>query len=201
MKTLRRRNQHGATLASVLVGLAVASIAILGINDLFKIHLDQVARTMAALDGVELRTDVAQVLSNPTLCTCQLDWTTNLQRASYLRINTTQSAPPDIDLGLLRSSCDFSSDDNIIAAAGRPLPRSQSRLHVDSVRITGLKRIAANKYRGMLSIGLRSSTQGNVLAPVNHMVSFKLDPTTPPESRRIQLCSGDEDRSAPRDSP
>lgn len=171
------------------VVLAVGLSILLGglVSPLINMSVEQMHSTEQKAEILELNLELVRWVRK-SACACNLDRDANAPRAAVLSIDTTNPNPPDIDLRVLRSSCDFAAADNILAESALPLPRSTSRIDVDRVLLRNLRPIdAANRYSADLVVSFRST--GASHKPISIGMVLEIDPNSgSPSSRKIVNC-------------
>ncbi len=184
---LPRIGQSGNTLVGIV--LAAGVLAIIGagaasMQENFSRHSQIIS---LKVDSTTLARDVTAVMSSADVCSCQLNRDTNTARAAALNLDVSDlSQIPDIELGLLRNSCDFAINDNILAQSGAILTSSQSRLAVERVLIRHIRPVTSEKFVAILEI---SFPQTFGFRPISIPFRFSIDPAAgTPSTRKILNC-------------
>jgi hypothetical protein len=183
-------NNRGFSLIQVVVGVAMTGFVVYTVMAIMEIQIQLDHRMAQRIEKAELANNLVRTVSDPSLCSCQLDRTLNLAQASALALNTSSPAIPDLQLSSWRLGCDFANPATVLATVGEVLPGSRS-LRVDSIRLTEISRlVSANTFHGQLEIAVSGASQPNTtsIAPVRAHVTFSVDPSSPEASRRIASC-------------
>ena len=97
-------------------------------------------------DNARLQQSLLSAMMNSEICTCHFV----VDSGSTVTLDTQGLG--DIPMGFVRSSCDFSSQDNILVEAGVHVPGS-SALMVENIKVTDIKFTGtADRYSGNLSV-------------------------------------------------
>lgn len=187
-----RQKQAGQGIVGVIVGLAVTFAVGLAATQ-FIIQQNRFLKSSSQkLELLELRGLMLQVLRNPSSCSCQLNPNVNTSIASRLVINTL-SPTANINLGVIRSTCDFSSSQNIIARENQRLPNSTNQIRVTAIQLGKIASTGVpGSYRGELLVSvaglLGETTSSEISMPLYFSIDTKDGTAT---ARPISSCSGD----------
>ena len=112
---------HGfSTLSSII---AISTVVIYALSTAFIISEQhkEAQKVQKNLTKLNLKSIFLNIFDNE-ICNCHLDTNQNISLpiGSSLTIDTTATSIDDIELGPLRSGCDFTSSDNIIVDSGKP---------------------------------------------------------------------------------
>ena len=128
-------------------------------------------------------------------CTCHFHQTVSPSAPGPFNIDTTiteDQTSHDINLGSFRSSCDFSSDNNIIVADNKEV-KGSSGMTVESVKVTEIRRSGGNAYQGVLTVGFKGSGLVRAIRPIEVDVILTIDPSAGDDDteRPIKLCGAE----------
>ena len=128
-------------------------------------------------------------------CTCHFHQTVSPSAPGPFNIDTTiteDQTSHDINLGSFRSSCDFSSDNNIIVADNKEV-KGSSGMTVESVKVTEIRRSGGNAYQGVLTVGFKGSGLVRAIRPIEVDVILTIDPSAGADDteRPIKLCGAE----------
>ncbi|NJL25357.1 MAG: prepilin-type N-terminal cleavage/methylation domain-containing protein [Calothrix sp. SM1_5_4] len=180
---------RGFTLIEALITMGIiASLALLmaSMRDQFLREKRFLSEKITSLETQRFLNSLA---TDPATCSCQLDSNLNTALADRLKVNTTATPPPDIDLGVFRSGCDFTSTTNIVVEEGKKIGPPTQALNVTKVQITQIRSTGtADQYTAWLTVNM-SNDQGHTFH-TRTPLRFNVDSTTPPATRRISGCQG-----------
>lgn len=181
----------GQGLVGAIVAMAISIGVILVAMQMMTNQNRLILGASQKLDMSELQGLIQQAFRDVSTCSCQLNPSKNTSIASQLSINP--SAPDTINMGTLRSSCNFTSITNIVAKAGQRLPNSTNHLDVASVTIEQIKSTGTpNTFQGNLMVKITGLTELAGADRVSAPVFFSVDSTQgTPTSRPISICIGD----------
>ncbi len=181
-----RIGSYGFSLVETLASVVILSVTILSIITTLSHRLQvqgllntraNIAQADALIDGI---------LSSPPLCDCLLS---NADNPSM--VVPANTAGVSLNVGEIRSSCDFSRTDNLPAREGLDLVPGVpvSSILLKNIAATGIP----NQYTGIVEVTLDSG----ISRPLNSHVAFQIDPVTrrplrcvfsTPQSLGIMVC-------------
>lgn len=181
------RPQSGSALASLVIAAGVLGVIGAGVASMQENFGRSSIIINRRIDATSLAREATAVIAKNDVCSCQLNRDTNTPRAAYLNLDLSDiNRIPDVNLGVLRETCEFSNSNNILAEAGLNVPGTQSRLTVDSVRIRNIRAITSEKFVATLEITFPQNTG---LRAISVPFRFSIDPASGTAStRKITNC-------------
>lgn len=179
---------RGFTAIETIVAVGISILIGVLIAPLITMTMGQMHSAGQKAEILELNLELIRWIRK-SACACHLDRDQNTARAAALSLDTTNSIYPNIDLGVVRESCDFTAADNIIVEAARPLPRSTSRLQVDQVLIRDIRPVdTGRRYSAELFVSFRQDGPTSH-KPISIGMSMEIDTSSGlPSSRKILNC-------------
>ena len=185
-----KSNPRGFSLVSTLIAVSIVGTSLLTLVSMMveqekgtKILRQQVA-------SANLKSFLTKVFVSSEVCGCHFDATQNTPLPpSSFNIDTTVPTPSEINLESLRSSCDFSSADNIIAEVEKEISGGLG-LTVNSIKISEIHPTGTEgRYSGHLIVNYEN--QGLPLRPTLMPLVLAIDLSSGTDSARpIQSCWG-----------
>ena len=205
---LVRQNQSGFTLISALMGVLIVGITSSALVSMITYQHREVNHIKRQLTSASLKYFIIQNIKNINRCDCHFaqdptDVDPNNVNLGPFTIDTTLpdgTDIPDINLGSVRSGCDFTRIDNIIARTGDPLPGTALNVESVAVRSISLTDTPA-EYRGKLTLDYEGGTWAQRIRPIEIDLLFAVDGAAgTPRARPIRGC-GPVVASAYQDDP
>ena len=145
--------------------------------------------------SMNLKHFILQTMTKLSNCTCHFHQTVSPSAPGPFNIDTTiteDQTSHDINLGSFRSSCDFSSDNNIIVADNKEV-KGSSGMTVESVKVTEIRRSGGNAYQGILTVGFKGSGLVRAIRPIEVDVILTVDSSAGADEteRPIKTCGSE----------
>ena len=177
------KNHLGFTLTSTLIALVISGILFVAIIHMLNFQYKEFDHIKQQLVGVGVKYSILQTLKNSGTCNCHFAQNSgndgNGQPLGPFTVKTPNGnayTTPDINLGSFRTSCDFLSSNNIIAASGQKVP--DSKLLIKTVKIKDIQPTGgASEYKGNLTVGYAIEGYNRVPAPITIPLLFAGEPT------------------------
>ena len=144
---------------------------------------------------MNLKHFILQTMTKLSNCTCHFHQTVSPSAPGPFNIDTTitdEQTSHEINLGSFRSSCDFSSDNNIIVSNNQEV-KGSSGMTVESVKVTEIRRSGGNAYQGVLTVGFKGRGLVRAIRPIEVDVILTVDSSAGVDDteRPIKLCGAE----------
>ena len=177
------KNYLGFTLTSTLVASAIAGMLFVAVIHMLNLQYKEFDYVRQQIIGMSIKHLILQTLKNSGACNCHFTQNSgndgNGQPLGPFTVKTPNGntyTTPDINLGSFRTSCDFVSSNNIIAASGQKVPNS--KLLIKTVKIKDIQPTGgASEYKGNLTVGYAIEGYNRVPAPITIPLLFAGEPT------------------------
>ena len=189
-------NNLGFTLTSILIASAISGMLFVAVLQMLSFQHKEVDYLKQQLVGMSVKYSILQALRKPGTCNCHFAQTPGTDGNGKplgpftVKTPTTTTDPyttPDINLGSFRTSCDFSSSDNIIAASGQKV--SGSKLLIRTVKINNILPSGTSHYQGDLTVEYSIEGNSRVPAPITTQLLLAGEPTGS-GTDQIKNCGG-----------
>ncbi len=181
-------NNRGFSLAATLVATVITGMLLTTLIQMFSFQHTELTSIKEQLAAASNHYLILQALKNTETCNCHFKDSINSSPEDGLKqtigpftIDTRpDETPSDINLGSIRTGCDFTGSHNIIAAAGTAV---YNRLTVQSVQVKNIRPTGTTgEFQGDLSVAF---VDGSYVRPFR-----------PPQAR-ILLSTSPADAAAP----
>ena len=144
---------------------------------------------------MNLKHFILQTMTKTSNCTCHFHQTVSPSAPGPFNIDTTitdEQTSHDINLGSFRSSCDFSSDNNIIVADNQEV-KGSSGMTVESVKVNEIRRSGGEVYQGVLTVGFKGRGLVRAIRPIEVDVILTVDSSAGADDteRPIKFCGNE----------
>ena len=177
----------GFALLSVLMASAIIGLTTLSLLSALNIGVKQIKQSEESLSVNNARPIIEKLMTVEN-CSCHFDPSQNTSTRDSLSINTLAS--DEIDLGVLRTGCDFSSDNNIVLKPGKEIGGG---LTVSEVKVSDIQANSGSTehYSGNLIVTYDTDSQ-LAYKPTSIPLHFIINPTEGTSSTRpITSCWSD----------
>lgn len=185
MLPIQLRNQKGSLAAVVVVGGAIFTAAIFELTMLRnQQQIGNWSRDRLMRDQIE--NFMIDALSDPAVCSCQLNPTVNTDKAGILVVNP--ATPQPVVLTELRSGCDFSGSTNKIVSTND----NAAMTLADDIRITDFEPPIAGSSQRTATLQIRprrAEGAAHAMAPAKVKINLVLNTTAPGADKPIQSCN------------
>ena len=170
-----RKRSRGFALLSSLMSITMVMIYALSLTVMIVNQNKELRKSKDILIKNNFNPIVANMFDNE-LCNCHLDASknTDIPLTSSLTVDTTGVLINDIDLGSLRSGCDFTSSENIIFETGQA-PLSIPKLVVDSIRISEITPVTGVQDKFSARLDVQYENNGFFYSPFVIPLVFSVD--------------------------
>ncbi len=141
----KNKKHFGFSLIAMMVSLFIMGFSMAALMTLMVRQEKGGIALSQKFDSTRLQQSLLSTMMNSDICTCHFTASSNFP----LTLDTQQFV--DIPMHSIRSHCDFSSQDNILAKAETLIPGSN--LLVNTIRVTNIKFTGiSNRYSGSLNV-------------------------------------------------
>jgi hypothetical protein len=169
----------GFSILEVLVAAAISLMVFLGFASMSSQMNKEIKHSGQRADALEFRSSVGGLLSDLSVCSCQLN-------QSLASIDTTVLTPT-AGLATLKTSCDPAA--TTFAAPNQTVLGSSSRLTINQMQLIDIENLGvADRYRGRLSFDYKSDNLIRAIAGFDLEVRFTTDPASPPTAKKLVSC-------------
>ena len=184
------RGEGGFVILSSIMAISIVFMYAFSVTSIIVEQQKESRKAQDSLTKLNLKPLFLNIFDSE-ICKCHLDASqnTSIPTGSSLMIDTTGSLIDDIDLGSLRSGCDFTSSDNIIIESGKPLLVTPGLL-VDSVSLTQIAPIEGAQDEYLANLTIQYEREGSFsYKPIIIPLAFFVNSNSgTPSGRPIESC-------------
>ncbi len=185
MLPVQLKNQKGSIVAAVVVGAAILVGAVFEMTTLNnQQRVGNWSRERINRDQIE--SFMIDVLSDPAVCSCQLNPAVNTAKAGVLVVNA--NTPQPVVLTELRSGCDFSGSANKIVSTNDDAAMTLA----DDIRIADFEPVIAGSSQRTATLYVRPrrlAGAAHSVAPAKVKINLILNTAAPGVNKPIQSCN------------
>ncbi|UOF02899.1 type IV pilus modification PilV family protein [Bdellovibrio reynosensis] len=187
---MRIKTRSGFSITEILIGVAIIMIIALAFASLTTTMMKEMKGLTQKADAAELRNSMILALSNSNVCSWQLQGRT----IRTTGVTSTNASSTTITLQNLYAGLNTNSF--VIAQTGGSVSVSQSSLRVASIILRDIFSTGTpNEFIGTFHVSFDESTLVRSIKNATTQVVFIVNPSDPPNARRIVGCTSSGSRS------
>lgn len=168
----------------ILIGAAIIMILALSFASITTTMMKEMKGLTQKADATEIRNSMILAFANSNVCSWQLQG----KQIRTSGVTSTNPSPTNLTLPALYTGLNSSSF--VIAEAGVSISVSQSSLKVSTINLNEIFSTGnPNEYIGTIHVAFDESSLVRPLKPVTTQVVFSVNPSDPPNARRIVGCT------------